>query len=256
MGNFAAVVCDIDGVLYRGPEAVPGAGEVLVRLQDGGLRLLFATNNSTRHAVEVAATIERRTGFPALAEQVVSSAMATAHHLAGAAHAVFVIGGGGLVATLQAAGMACVDRWQEADTVVVGLDEELTYAKLAEATLAVRNGGARLVATNADATFPSRRGLLPGGGALVAALETATGSTAEICGKPHEPMRRLLRERTGPGAVVVIGDRIDTDMELGWSEGWATILTLTGVTTLREASEARVDHVVASVADVPALLGV
>jgi len=256
MSNFAAVVCDIDGVLYTGEQPIPGAGEALAQLDDAGLRLVFATNNSTREADEVAATILRRTGFAATSSQVVSSAMATAHHLRDALTDAFVVGGVGLTATLEAAGVRCVERWQDAGAVVVGLDPELTYARLADAALAVRYAGARLVATNTDPTYPSSRGLLPGGGALVAALETATDAVAEVCGKPHEPMRDLLIRVTAPGPVVIVGDRIDTDMALGWAEGWTTVLTLTGVTSATEAAAANVDHVVASLADVPGLLGV
>ncbi len=255
MTNYEAVVFDIDGVLYRGTEAVPGAREALGRVQNAGLRIVFATNNSTRAAADVAATIEDRIGFPARSDQVVSSAMATARHLEGRFQRAYVIGGAGLVATLAAAGIGAVDGWRDAEVVVVGLDTTLTYDKLADATLAVRDGGAHLVATNDDATFPSRRGLLPGGGAIVAAIERATSVQAEVCGKPHEPMRRVLRSVTGTGSVVVIGDRIDTDMALGWSEGWMTVLTLTGVTTAVEAADVDVDHVVTSVAELPALLG-
>lgn len=255
MGNFTTVVCDLDGVLYRGPEPVAGAGAALEEIAAAGIRLLFATNNSTRTAAEVAAVIESRTRYPASPADVVTSAMATAHHLAGVARSVYVVGGRGLPPTLSAAGIPIVESWREADCVVVGLDPNLTYEKLADATLAVR-AGARLVATNDDATFPTPQGLVPGAGALVAALERATGRHAEVCGKPHEPMRRLLRELAGAGPVLVVGDRVETDIALGMAEGWATVVTLTGVSTPEEAQRAGADHMVASIADLPPILGI
>lgn len=255
MSNSTTLVCDLDGVLYRGPEPVGGAGAALEEIAAAGIRLLFATNNSTRTAAEVAAVIGSRTRYPANPEDVVTSAMATAHHLAGATKGVFVIGGRGLPPTLSAAGIPICEAWREADCVVVGLDPNLTYEKLADATLAVR-AGARLVATNDDATFPTPQGLVPGAGALVAALERATGRQAEVCGKPHEPMRRLLRELAAEGPVVVIGDRVETDIALGKAEGWATVVTLTGVSTPEEAERAGADHVVASIVDLPPILGI
>ncbi len=255
MGNFMTVVCDLDGVLYRGPEPVAGAGRALDLISEAGIDLLFATNNSTRTAAEVAAAIESRTRHAVTPGEVVTSAMATAHHLAGVTNGVYVIGGRGLPPTLAAEGIPVVDAWREADCVVVGLDPHLTYEKLADATLAVR-AGARLVATNDDATFPTPQGLVPGAGALVAALERATGIAAEVCGKPHPPMRRLLRELTGRGPVLVVGDRIETDIALGHAEGWTTVLTLSGVSSSEDAASATVDHVVGSIADLPAILGI
>jgi len=254
MGNLGTIVCDLDGVLYRGSEPVAGAGDALDRVSTAGFRLLFATNNATRTADEVAAAIRVRTGHAVAPEQVVTSAMATAHHLAGTVGGVFVVGGRGLGATLVAAGVPVVVDWRGTDCVVVGLDVELTYAKLADATLAVR-AGARLVASNDDATYPAPHGLVPGAGAIVAAVERATGATAEVCGKPHLPMRWLISELAGDGPVVVVGDRIETDVALGQAEGWVTVLTLTGVTTPEEAASAGADHVVASIADLPAILG-
>lgn len=254
MGNFATVVCDLDGVLYRGPEPVEGAGATLDEIAAAGIRLLFVTNNSTRTVEEVAAVIESRTRHQVDPADVVTSAMATAHHLAGATQGVFVIGGRGLPPTLAAVDIPIVESWREADCVVVGLDPTLTFEKLADATLAIR-AGARFVATNDDATFPTPQGLVPGAGSLVAALECATARRAEVCGKPHGPMRVLLGDLAGEGPVLVIGDRVETDIALGLAEGWTTVVTLTGVSTPDEALASGADHVVASVADLPAILG-
>jgi 4-nitrophenyl phosphatase len=214
---------------------------------------VFATNNSTRTARDVAARITGLTGYAAASEQVVTSAQATARHLAGAVAAVFVIGESGLVAALTEAGIEIVTDGERCDAVVVGLDRSIDYDKLATATLAVRSG-ARLIATNTDATFPGPAGQLPGAGTFVAAMERATGVEAEPCGKPHEPMAELVAARVGGRPVVMVGDRIETDVAFGRRHGWTTVLVLTGVTTAHEAGRSDADRVLASIADLPDLL--
>lgn len=138
-----------------------------------------------------------------------------------------VVGGPGILEALDEQGVPVVDDGTECDVVMVGLDLELTYEKLARATLAVR-AGARLVATNHDATYPSTRGLLPGGGSIVAALETATDIDAVVAGKPHQPMRDLLAEAV-VGEVWMVGDRPDTDLAMAEAAGWHGALVATGV---------------------------
>lgn len=261
MSNFQSIVCDLDGVLYLAAEPVPGAGEALRALADAGIDLWFVTNNSTRTADDTAAKISLRTGYPASAGQVVTSAMSTAAHLRGHVGSAMVLGGDGLVRALTAAGISVLDASDapegdpaEVDAVVIGLDLHLSYRRLAAATAAVR-AGARLVASNIDATFPTPKGLAPGAGSMVAAVERATDRTAEPCGKPHEPMLRFLADRMAPGPVLVVGDRLDTDLSLGWAAGWATALVLTGVTTDDESQDPRIDMVLASIAELPAALG-
>jgi HAD superfamily hydrolase (TIGR01450 family) len=254
MGNSLTVVCDLDGVLFRGPQPVPGAGVALQRLSAMGCQLLYATNNSTRTAAEVAATITERTGHRVSPGDVVTSGMATAHHLRGSVTTAFVIGGAGLPPTLQHAGIEVVEGDAvSVDAVVVGLDRDLSYGKLATACLAVR-AGARLVATNADPTFPSPRGLVPGAGSLVAAVERATGREAEVCGKPHEPMAHLVTELAEHDQIVMIGDRIETDIRFGIANGWRTVLVLTGVATAAEGAASGADDVLVSIAELPGLL--
>jgi 4-nitrophenyl phosphatase len=251
-GNPGTLVVDLDGVMYVGSEGVPGAAAALERLQGQGWRVLFVTNNATKERRVAAEAIATRTGFPATEDQVLTSAYATARHLAGEVERVLVVGAPGLTATLQAEGIEVVTRFEDAEAVVVGLDPELTYDKLVEAALGVR-AGARLVATNADATYPAPRGLYPGGGALVAALERATDVVAEVCGKPNEPMRKLVRAMVGLGPVVVVGDRPETDLALAGAEGWHRVLVMTGVT--HDASgipeEYAPDLVLASIAELP-----
>lgn len=228
-GNPGTLVVDLDGVMYVGSERVPGAAAALEELREAGWRILFVTNNSTKERRVAAEAIAERTGFPAHEDQVLTSGYATARHLSGHVRRVLVVGAPGLAATLEAEGIEIVTNHEEAEAAVIGLDPQLTYDKLVEATLAVRSG-ARLVATNSDATYPTPRGLYPGGGALVAALERATDAVAEVCGKPHEPMRKLVRAMVGLGPVVVVGDRPETDLALAGAEGWRRVLVLTGVT--------------------------
>lgn len=261
MSNFRSIVCDLDGVLYLGAEPVPGAGAALAAVADAGIELWFVTNNSTRSPADVADKITLRTGYPARPERVVSSALSTAEHLRGHVASAMVFGGDGLVQALTDVGIVVMEVSDAPDegpadvaAVVVGLDYALTYRRLSAAVAAVR-AGARLVASNIDATYPTPQGLAPGAGSIVAAVECASGRTAEPCGKPYEPMRRLLAERMAPGEVLVVGDRLDTDLTLGWTAGWATALVLTGVATPEDAADPRIDMTLTSIADLPAALG-
>ena len=246
------VVFDLDGVLYRGEVAVPGVAEVIKGLMDAGRTVLFATNNSTTTEEGIAESIRRRTGLRIDPRTVVTSGVATARALAGTVTAAYVIGGEGLPVVLEREGVAVTRKWQEADVVVVGLDRNISYEKLTDATYAVR-AGARLVATNHDPTFPTAQGLAPGAGSLVAALERATGQTAEVMGKPQATFGAVV-SALSVGSIAVVGDRIDSDMALARSHGWVAILVLTGVTTETEAETADVDCVLASAAELGAVL--
>jgi 4-nitrophenyl phosphatase len=156
-----------------------------------------------------------------------------------------VLGSEGIIAALAEADIAVTDDPGQATALLVGLDWELTYDRLTRAADAVR-AGARFIATNTDPTYPIADGLLPGGGACVAAVQVTTGVAPEIAGKPHPPMRALLRAK-GIGEAWVIGDRVDTDIALASAEDdWKSILVLTGVTAPGEAHGA--DHVVPDLA--------
>jgi HAD superfamily hydrolase (TIGR01450 family) len=256
LGNVSVLVCDLDGVLYRGARAIPGAGEALQRLEASGIELLFVTNNSTRTAEQTATVIAERTGFPAAADRVITSGLATARWLRDRASTALVVGEEGLEQILATEGVAPVTDPGAAEAVVVGLDRSFDYDRLSAAMDAVR-GGAALYATNTDATFPTPDGLRPGGGAIVAAVERACGVDAFVCGKPHEPVRRLIRDLAPAGGIAVVGDRPETDVALGAAEGWPTVLVLSGVT--EEGDEIAPAHVptavVGSIAEVPDLVG-
>ncbi|HUU61057.1 MAG TPA: HAD-IIA family hydrolase [Acidimicrobiia bacterium] len=252
LGN---VVCDLDGVVYLMDTAVPGAGVALSDIERRGYRLLFATNAAIRTPEGVAAHIASVSGYPAQAAQVVTSAMVAAEVLSAADCPVLVVGEAGLSATLQQSGLRLSDDPREARSVVVGLDRRLTYDRLRVAAAALLRG-ARFVATIRDPTYPTESGPWPGGGAIVAALEAATGRVAEVVGKPHRPMAEAVVRRLGPGPTWLVGDRPETDLALGRQEGWTTVLVLTGVVSTAADVPAglRPDLVLATVADLPAHL--
>lgn len=233
--GYDALLLDLDGVLYRGDDVVPGAVETLAALRADGHRIAFVTNNSARTPDEV---VEKLTshGFRAAPEEVVTSALATAELLAGrGAGTAFVVGERGIREALAAVGVRVLDgEPSTVDHVVVGWDREVTYAKLRTASLLIQRG-ARLVATNADRSFPAPDGLWPGAGALLAVLTTTTGVEAEIVGKPHLPLLLAALRRTGGERPLVVGDRLETDIAGALAGGWDSLLVLSGVTSAEEA---------------------
>ena len=239
------VICDIDGVVYRGDQLLPGSDVALQRLVSAEVDFYFATNNSTKTPLTVSERISSMTGVAIAPESIVTSSEAAVGMLDEHEHPVMVLGSDGITGALADAGIGVTDVPSEAKALLVGLDWDLSYERLTRAADAVR-AGARFIATNTDPTYPVSGGVLPGGGAMVAAVQTATGVIPEIAGKPHRPMRSLLRSR-GIGAAWVIGDRVDTDIALARAEpDWTSILVLTGVTTPDEALGA--DHVVPDLA--------
>ena len=228
------LVCDLDGVLYRGRAPVPGAAEAVTRLRDSGIKVVFATNNATR-TVEQYVERLRAAGLEAAREDLVTSAVVTAEEVADRGWAdgtVFVVGGAGIRAALTEVGMEIVDGQQgrRADLVVVSGAPDFTYDAMKTAALAVR-AGSRFVATNDDLTFPAPDGLWPGAGALLAGIEAASGRRAEVMGKPHRPMMEAAGRRlAGRARIAVVGDQPATDLAGARLMGWATVLVLSGVT--------------------------
>jgi len=256
LSNVGLIVCDLDGVVYLGSEPIRGAAEALAAFARGGIELLFVTNNATRSRRTAAEAVRALVGYEARPEQMVTSSWATAAWIRGRVETALVVGEEGLIETLDEFGIRVVDSPDEVDAVVVGLDRRVDYDRIARAAQALHRG-ARLYATNTDATYPTPQGLAPGAGAIVAAVETAAGVTAEVCGKPHLPMRRLLDELTAGRTVAVIGDRVETDVALGVAQGWATILVLTGVTADADGvpGDLAPTAVVPSIADALSLFG-
>lgn len=223
------IISDLDGVIYRGDQVLPGTGKALSALIDAGGRITYVTNNSTRTPEEAAEKIQRLTGVPTDPKQVATSAVAAAHLLSMDDSPAFVVGEPAISAALAEVGVETTDEAKDASSVVVGMFRGISYSIIAEAADAIRSG-CRFVATNTDPTFPTATGLLPGSGAIVAAIAAAAGKKPEVAGKPHAPMRRLLSER-GIETAWVVGDRLDTDIAMATVEPlWRSILVLTGVT--------------------------
>ena len=241
---FDVALLDLDGVVYVGPNAVPGVPAALESARAAGMRLGFVTNNAARTPDTVAAHLSEL-GVPAAPDDVITSSQAAASVVAGlfgAGARVLPVGGPGVAAALRAAGLAVVDGAAEEPVAVVqGYGPDVGWAQLAEAVVAVRNG-ARHVATNADATIPSPRGPLPGNGAMVNVVSTVTGATPLVTGKPDPAMHAECVARTGARRPLVVGDRLDTDIEGARRAGAASLLVFTGVTDAAALLAARADH--------------
>lgn len=241
---FDVALMDLDGVVNRGGAAVPHAPESIAAAGRCGLRTVYVTNNALRPPAEVA---DRLTGFgvPARAADVVTSAQAAAHVLAGrlpAGARVLLLGGRGLRQALTEEGLTPVDSAEDAPVAVVqGFDPDLTYARLAEATYAIR-AGAWWVASNADRTVPTERGIASGNGAVAALLRAATDQEPLVTGKPEAAMHRESMRRSGARNPVIVGDRLDTDIEAGYRSSTPTLLVFTGVTTPSELLAAPPAH--------------
>lgn len=226
-------VIDLDGVVWRGGEPIPGAGDAVALLRGARGRVLFASNNSSPTLEELIERL-RVAGIVAGRDEIVTSGMAAASMLDPGGRAL-VVGDDGLMEALAARGVhatrATDDRGGAApapDAVVVGYTKDFDYGVLARVADAVR-GGARLIGTNEDAVLPTSDGLLPGTGAILAAVATASGATPVVAGKPHQPLAALITERVERIAAVV-GDRPSTDGELARRLGVPYALVLTGVT--------------------------
>ncbi len=246
-----ALLLDMDGVLWRGAQPLGDLPALFEQIAALNLQVVFITNNATR---SVAQYVERLHGLgvPVQPEQVLNSALAAAQALREAfpgGARVHVLGEGGLRATLAEAGFRIANSGLDEkegdnssrapvrpDAVVVALDRECTYRKLREATLHIRNG-ALFIGTNPDRTFPTPEGLVPGAGAIIAALEAATDQPARIVGKPQPLLFRMALERLGiaPDEALVVGDRLETDIAGGQAAGCRTALVLSGVTTQEQA---------------------
>ncbi len=217
---------DLDGVVWLAGRPIAGAPETVERLRRAGHRVVFLTNNAGPTLADHVGTL-RHAGIAATAEELVTSAQAAASLLDPGTRAAMV-GGPGITEALAARGIEVVPAADTPAAVVVGRSPVLDYDELATATAAIR-GGARFVATNTDATFPTPDGLLPGAGAVIAFLEVSSGRQAEVAGKPHQAVADLVRARFGPVGVMV-GDRPDTDGRFAKLAGAPFALVLSGVT--------------------------
>lgn len=250
LGRHDAALFDLDGTLFRGGTALPGAPEELAEVARRGVAVGYLTNNGSRSAQEVVAHL-RDLGFAATEDEVVTSGQAAVRMLADrlpVGSPVLVVGTASLAGEVSGAGLTVVERAESAEAVVQGHSPETGWRKLAEACLAIR-AGALWVACNIDATLPDERGVLPGNGSMVAALRQATGCAPLVAGKPESALFDEAVRRAGSTRPLVIGDRLDTDIAGANAVRMPSLLVLTGVTdasTLLEADDAsRPDYVAA-----------
>lgn len=235
LDHHDVLLADLDGTLYAGPNAVPGAVEAVTGAAARGVRTVYVTNNASRRPADVAAHLAEL-GFPARTEDVATSSQAAAAMLASqlpAGAPVLVVGTDALAAEVTGVGLAVVREAAEAVAVVQGHSPDTGWRILAEATVALR-AGATWVACNLDPTLPTERGPLPGNGSMVAVLRIASGREPQVAGKPAPTLLRAAVERTGARTPLVIGDRLDTDIEGGRAAGMPTLLVLTGVSDAAE----------------------
>jgi HAD superfamily hydrolase (TIGR01450 family) len=234
---YDVALLDLDGTVYLGGDAIPGAAEALRKAGAAGLRLAYVTNNAFRTPAAIAALLTSF-GIPAGPQDVVTSAQAAARMLAerlpvGAP--VLVIGGSGLRMAVRERGLRPVSTAADRPRAVVeGYSPDVNYSILAEGGLAVA-AGALFVASNGDLTLPSRRGNQPGNGSLTQVIATATGVRPLVAGKPEPPLHHESVLRTGAEHPLVVGDRLDTDIEGAARVGADSLLVLTGVTGPAEA---------------------
>jgi glycerol 3-phosphatase-2 len=234
---YDVALLDLDGVVYLGGKAIPGAAEALRKADAAGMRLAYVTNNAFRTPAAIAALLTSF-GAPASPQDVVTSAQAAARLLAErlpAGAPVLVIGGSGLRMALRERGLRPVSTAADKPQAVIqGYSPDVNYSMLAEGGLAVA-AGALFVASNGDLTLPSRRGRQPGNGSLIQVVATATGVQPLVAGKPEPPLHRESVLRTGARHPLVVGDRLDTDIEGAHRVGADSMLVLTGVTGPAEA---------------------
>jgi len=245
------LLIDMDGVIYRSAQLIPGAVQFIEMLQEWSIPFLFLTNNSQRTRRDVATKIQRL-GMPVEEKHIFTCAMATARFLAGQkpGGTAYVIGEGGLLNALHLNGYAVVDK--SPDYVVVGEGRTLSFEMLEHAVQMVLDG-AKLIATNLDPNCPTQAGTRPGCGAIVSLIEVATGVKAFSVGKPSPVMLRMARKEIGLGTAetTIIGDTMETDILGGVQMGYRTILVLTGTTQREDLAKYayQPDMIVDSIAD-------
>ncbi len=238
--NIKALILDMDGVIWRADAPIGDLAEIFKRIEARGLKYVFATNNGTKTPDQY---VERLAGFGVNVKpsQVVTSALGAAYMLAQRypkGTKVFMIGEDGIKVALEEKGFEVLSTNDapEAKAVVMGIDRGITFDKMREATLLVRSG-VPFYATNPDKTFPTPRGEIPGAGAWLSVVTTATEVEPIIAGKPFPFMMELSLELLGTNKdeTLVVGDRLETDIAAGQTVGCKTALVLSGVSTKSQA---------------------
>lgn len=242
---YDLAMLDLDGVVYVGPNAVPGAVESLGAAASAGTQLAYITNNASRTASEVAAHL-RELGLSDVEDgDVVTSAQAVAHLVADALPPdapVLLVGGEGLRQPLEERGLRCVAKLDDSPLAVVqGFHPDVSWVQLAEASYAIE-AGIPWFASNTDLTIPTARGVAPGNGSLVQAISNATGAAPTVAGKPEAALFRETLERFGGERPLMVGDRLDTDIDGAIGVDIDTLFVLTGVNDLQDVMDAGVGH--------------
>lgn len=250
---------DLDGCIYRGNRMIQGAAETIEHLRKAGKKILFLTNNSTKTPKEYQEKLKGM-GLEVGEEEILTSSVATARYLKRLGPGdCYVVGEGGLRSALQENGFRVLeaDEARLAKYVVCGLDTSLTYGKLAAACYAIQKG-ARLIATNTDPNMPVEDGYVPGAGAILSAIVTATGAKPTVIGKPSRRMMNIALGMIGlkSSEVVMVGDTLEIDITAAKVSGMAAILVLSGSANIEDVDRSRIkpDLVLNSVADLKRLL--
>ncbi len=271
--RIRTVIFDADGVLIHGKSPHPGASELLDWLREGGRRIFVLTNNSSTARGKYASRL-RRMGLQIHRSEIITSGYLTARHFVECQRTrpfpqfavrvphIFVVGGDGIPAEFKALGVRATLTRSIHDPrtphfVIAGIDRTLTYAKIARAQRAILKHEALFIATNQDPTFPTEDGVQPGAGTIVAAISTAVGRRPDIVvGKPHPLAMQITLETAGCDAseVLMVGDRLDTDIQVSREAGVFAVLVLSGVTTRRQLRDLknpmqRPDHVLGDVVE-------
>jgi glycerol 3-phosphatase-2 len=241
---YDVAVLDLDGVVYVGPDAVPGAPEALNAAQESGMHLAFVTNNAARTPDTVGDHL-RRLGVDAHDEDVVTSAQAAARLLSAdldPGSSVFLIGGEGLETALRERGLEPVtDVGEDVVAVAQGYGPDMPWSQVVAGAILVRDG-LPWVVSNTDMTIPTAAGIGPGNGTLVDLVARYAEREPRVAGKPQRPLFEETLTRVGGERPLVVGDRLDTDIEGAVTMGWDSLLVLTGVTGLTELVAAEEQH--------------
>ena len=254
--NIKALILDMDGVIWKADAPIGDLPATFKRIRERGLKFVFATNNGTKTPEEYQQKLAEL-GVDIDASQVVTSAMGIAFMLAQKyprGTKIFMIGEDGIRVALEEKGfeILSVENAPQAQAFVMGIDRSINFQKVAEATLLVR-AGIPFYTTNTDKTFPTPRGEIPGSGAWISVIQTATNVEPIIAGKPFPFLMELSLEKLGTSKeeTLVVGDRLETDIAAGQSVGCPTALVLSGVSTKAQADawNPKMDVIAASLAD-------
>ncbi|WP_237111490.1 HAD-IIA family hydrolase [Nocardioides sp. WS12] len=232
---YDLAMLDLDGVVYIGAAAVPGAAGHIADVRTAGMRVAFITNNASRPPTAVAEHLTEL-GVPASTTDVVTSAQAAAHLLVerfGVGARIVCLGGPGLRAALEEIGLVPVDVDDDADAVASGYGPELRWKEIMRAAVRIKDG-VPWVASNTDTTIPTSFGVAPGHGVLVEMVERFAGISPVVAGKPERPLLDETVRRVGGDRPLMVGDRLDTDIEGAHNAGVDSLLVLTGVTGIEE----------------------